>query len=78
MDIITKRPEGMSFEVYRDLLKISQKKVKRYLQSGRIVHISWRKEKVPMPSANGVKLEKEIIARNPKPFVGDTKKLKFI
>lgn len=75
MEVITKRPENMSFEKWRSELKENQKKIKKYLREGRICFVSWK----IVEFENPVSKEKEKrISRNPNPFRGIAKKLKFI
>lgn len=74
MEIITKRPQGMSFENYKALRKINQKQIKKYL-TGRLVFSSWKIKDF----AEAFSPEKDLrIIKNPKPFRGVAKELNFI
>lgn len=76
MEVITKRPENMSFEKWRSELKENQKKIKKYLREGRICFVSWKTTKIENNSLGNK--DKILISRNPNPFRGIAKKLKFI
>lgn len=75
-EILTKRPSGMDFQKYRAELKAQQKTIKRYLREGRLCFVSWKTTKVENDSL-GNKGEL-LISRNPNPFRGSTKGLKFV
>lgn len=72
MEVITKRPETMSYNDYVEARKLNNKKIKNYLRFGRVVYLAVeeiRREVNGMVFTHTQKYQ---------PFVGDASKLKII
>ena len=76
--ILTKRPSEMDFHTYREELKAQQKKIKNYLRNGRLCFVSWKIVEFEIPNPHNKPLKEKRISRNPNPFLGSTKNLKFV